>query len=115
MQSSVPFFTVMLETFLFRTPPSDRRIYVSLVPIVGGVVLATYTEANFEMTGFVAALIASVITGANSRNPFYHGYSGFSRFIVAFGPLFLFFFFFFFFFFFDVRRLQLQWLVFLRD
>jgi drug/metabolite transporter (DMT)-like permease len=62
-QSSVPFFTVVIEQVVFNTPPSDPRIWASLVPIVGGVMLATYTEANFEIKGFMAAMIASVIHG----------------------------------------------------
>lgn len=62
VKSSVPFFTVMLETFWLRVDQKDNRIFQSLVPIVGGVVLATWTEAEFEMTGFSAALLASVVT-----------------------------------------------------
>jgi hypothetical protein len=41
----------------------DQRLYASLFPIVGGVALATYTESEFEWTGFVSALVASVLTG----------------------------------------------------
>jgi len=39
-------------------------IYLSLVPTVGGVMLASWTEAEYEVTGFWAALLASVITAA---------------------------------------------------
>lgn len=62
IKSSVPFFTVMLETIWLRVDQKDNRIFQSLVPIVGGVMLATWTEAEFEMTGFLAALLASVVT-----------------------------------------------------
>lgn len=62
VKSSVPFFTVMLETLWLRIDQKDSRIFQSLVPIVGGVVLASWTEAEFEMTGFLAALFASVVT-----------------------------------------------------
>lgn len=62
VKSSVPFFTVMLETLWLRIDQKDNRIYQSLVPIVGGVVLASWTEQEFELTGFLAALFASVIT-----------------------------------------------------
>lgn len=62
VKSSVPFFTVMLETMWLRIDQKDSRIYQSLVPIVGGVMLATWTEAEFEMTGFLAALLASVVS-----------------------------------------------------
>jgi len=62
VKSSVPFFTVMLETLWLRVDQKDHRVFQSLVPIVGGVVLASWTEAEFEMTGFLAALVASVVT-----------------------------------------------------
>jgi solute carrier family 35 protein E3 len=62
VKSSVPFFTVMLETLWLRVDQKDNRIFQSLVPIVGGVVLASWTEQEFEMTGFLAALFASVVT-----------------------------------------------------
>ena len=62
VKSSVPFFTVMLETLWLRIDQKDSRIFQSLVPIVGGVVLASWTEAEFDMTGFLAALFASVVT-----------------------------------------------------
>lgn len=62
VKSSVPFFTVVLETLWLRVDQKDNRVFQSLVPIVGGVVLASWTEAEFEMTGFLAALFASVVT-----------------------------------------------------
>lgn len=62
VKSSVPFFTVVLEVVWLRVQQKDKRIFQSLVPIVGGVVLASWTEAEFEMTGFLAALLASVVT-----------------------------------------------------
>ena len=62
IKSSVPFFTVMLETIWLKVDQKDNRIFQSLVPIVGGVMIATWTEAEFDMTGFLAALLASVIT-----------------------------------------------------
>lgn len=71
IKSSVPFFTVVIEKVVFNTPPADTRIWVSLIPIVGGVMLATYTEVNFELKGFMAAMVASVIhagmTAVSSR------------------------------------------------
>lgn len=60
IKSSVPFFTVVLETFWLRVDQKDSRIFQSLVPIVGGVILATWTEVEFEMIGFLAALFASL-------------------------------------------------------
>jgi solute carrier family 35 protein E3 len=63
VKSSVPFFAVVLErNFFWDGSEIDRRIDLSLVPIVGGVAMATYGEVNFNWIGFLTALIASVIT-----------------------------------------------------
>lgn len=63
VKSSVPFFTVILERiFFWEGGEIDRRVDLSLLPIVGGVAMASYYEVNFNWTGFIAALVASVIT-----------------------------------------------------
>lgn len=68
LKSSVPFFTVVLERmFFWEGGDIDRRVDLSLVPIVGGVAMASYYEVNFNWTGFLAALVASVITGTLFR------------------------------------------------
>lgn len=60
----MPFFTVVLERlFFWEGGDIDRRVDLSLIPIVGGVAMASYYEVNFNWTGFIAALVASVITG----------------------------------------------------
>lgn len=61
VKSSVPFFTVLLERFVLGTQ-QDPRVYMSVMPIVGGVGLASWSEQSFDMTGFLAALIGSVVT-----------------------------------------------------
>jgi drug/metabolite transporter (DMT)-like permease len=61
VKSSVPFFTVVLERFVLGTA-QDKMIYASVAPIVGGVSLASWGEQQFEFTGFMAALVASVVT-----------------------------------------------------
>lgn len=61
VKSSVPFFTVLLERFVLGTA-QDKMVYASVIPIVGGVSLASWTEQQFEMKGFLAALVASVVT-----------------------------------------------------
>lgn len=61
VKSSVPFFTVLLERFVLGTQ-QDKLVYMSVAPIVGGVGLASWSEQQFEVTGFMAALIASVVT-----------------------------------------------------
>ena len=48
---------------MFKKDMEDRRLYFSLIPIVGGVALASFTEVNFNLIGFACALIASVVHG----------------------------------------------------
>lgn len=63
IKSSVPAFAVFLQAFLFGDTKGLTALKIaSLIPIVGGVGLASWTEVNFEMTGFVTALVASVMT-----------------------------------------------------
>lgn len=61
VKSSVPVFTVLMQV-LFLGKSFSGRIYLSLIPAVGGVMLASMTESEFDATGFWAALIASIIT-----------------------------------------------------
>jgi len=61
VKASVPFFSVLLQVFCFGKN-FDIKTYISLIPIVGGVMLATYTETEYNAIGFYTALIASIIT-----------------------------------------------------
>jgi len=45
---------------------NTRMTYLSLLPVVGGVAMATVTEVNFQIVGFLAALIASLTTSIQS-------------------------------------------------
>jgi len=65
VKSLVPAFTVLLQVIFFRQP-SPTLIYLSLVPVVGGVGLASFTEVNFNVTGFTTALVASLTTSIQS-------------------------------------------------
>lgn len=65
VKSSVPAFTAVFAIVILR-----RRLYwmanLALVPVVGGVALATKTEVNFHLVGFVACLVASAFTAIYS-------------------------------------------------
>ena len=54
------------ESFLYAngqvSSPSPTLIYLSLIPVVGGVALASFTEVNFNLIRFMTALIASFTT-----------------------------------------------------
>ncbi|KAG9145842.1 hypothetical protein Leryth_023780 [Lithospermum erythrorhizon] len=62
-----PFFTVVLSALLMGESPSIW-VVASLLPIVGGVALASFTEASFNWIGFGSAM-ASNLTN-QSRNVF---------------------------------------------
>ncbi|KAK3008822.1 hypothetical protein RJ639_014224, partial [Escallonia herrerae] len=59
IKSGEPAFSVLVSRFLlgemFPAP-----VYLSLVPIIGGCALAAVTELNFNMTGFVGAMISNL-------------------------------------------------------
>ncbi|EGC35066.1 hypothetical protein DICPUDRAFT_92094 [Dictyostelium purpureum] len=61
VKSSVPLFTVILQT-LFFSKRFSRDTYLSMIPIVGGVCLASVSEVNFNQAGFIAALASSVLS-----------------------------------------------------
>ncbi|KAL3636638.1 holo-[acyl-carrier-protein] synthase [Castilleja foliolosa] len=55
-----PFFTVLLSALFFGERPSFW-IVSSLLPIVGGVALASFTEASFNWIGFGSAMASNLI------------------------------------------------------
>ncbi|XP_039014116.1 glucose-6-phosphate/phosphate translocator 1, chloroplastic-like isoform X1 [Hibiscus syriacus] len=59
IKSGEPAFSVLVSRFLLGEtfPPS---VYLSLVPIIGGCALAAVTELNFNMTGFMGAMISNL-------------------------------------------------------
>ena len=54
----MPLFTVVLARLLFGEKQTTP-IYLSLVPIITGVIIATATEFHFDMLGLIAALVAT--------------------------------------------------------
>ncbi|KAH7422759.1 hypothetical protein KP509_12G024000 [Ceratopteris richardii] len=59
IKSAEPAFSVLVSRFLlgehFPLP-----VYLSLIPIIGGCGLAALTELNFDMTGFMGAMISNL-------------------------------------------------------
>ncbi|KAL3508515.1 hypothetical protein ACH5RR_027916 [Cinchona calisaya] len=59
IKSGEPAFSVLVSRFLLgETFPVP--VYLSLVPIIGGCALAAVTELNFNMVGFMGAMISNL-------------------------------------------------------
>jgi len=60
----------------------DRRVWLSLIPIVGGIVLTSVTELSFNMAGFLAAFFGCVVTSTKTilAESLLHGYN-FDRYV----------------------------------
>jgi solute carrier family 35 protein E1 len=65
IKASEPFFTVLLSAFFLGETPS-LLVLGSLVPIVGGVALASLTELSFNWIGFWSAMASNLLY--QSRN-----------------------------------------------
>ncbi|PWA78202.1 eamA-like transporter family protein [Artemisia annua] len=67
--------TVILQWMIWRKY-FDWRIWASLVPIVGGILLTSVTELSFNMFGFCAALFGCLATSTKTilAESLLHGY-----------------------------------------
>jgi len=69
------FRTVILQWMVWRKY-FDWRIWASLVPIVGGILLTSVTELSFNVFGFCAALFGCLATSTKTilAESLLHGY-----------------------------------------
>ncbi|KAH9308265.1 hypothetical protein KI387_036176, partial [Taxus chinensis] len=59
IKSAEPAFSVLVSRFLLGES-FPLPVYLSLLPIIGGCALAAATELNFNMTGFMGAMISNL-------------------------------------------------------
>ncbi|KAG6477056.1 glucose-6-phosphate/phosphate translocator 2, chloroplastic-like [Zingiber officinale] len=59
IKSSEPAFSVLVSRFLLGES-FPMHVYLSLLPIIGGCALSALTELNFNITGFMGAMISNL-------------------------------------------------------